>query len=292
MKVFVLGGTGSIGTGLVKELVARAHSVTALSRSTASDSKLEALGAKPLRGDIVRPNTWVHQAVTHDAVIQVAATFEDDMGDTDQQLVSALIEASRDSAKALRLLYTGGCWLYGETGDRIATEDTAFAPLESFSWMVRGGERLLSASNLSVAVLHPAMVYHEDGGAFERFLTAARDRRPIEIWGGPETRWPIIERADLARAYCDLLERPDLTGHFNAVAEEGVYVGDIAKAFVQHYGGPSESIVLGVEELVAKHGAWAKGPTIDQQMSGRKLRDATGWTPLVTDFRSSALFAA
>lgn len=292
MKVFVLGGTGSIGTGLVNELVARNHSVTALSRSAASDRALETSGARPLRGDLDQPSGWIYEAAAQDALIQIAATFGDDMGEVDEKLLAALIDATNDARRPLRVLYTGGCWLYGATGDAVATEETPFDPLPSFDWMVKGGEKLLSAPFLSTAIIHPAMVYHAQGGVFERFLTAAQARRPVEIWGAARTRWPIIERSDLARAYCDILARPDLTGHFNAGSEEGVRVGDIVEAFVQHYGGPSDPIVLSAEEVVAEHGAWAKGPTIDQQMSSRKLRDATGWTPLITDFRSSALFAA
>lgn len=291
MRVFILGGTGSIGTGLVRELIARSHIVTALSRSDISDDKLATLGAQPLRGDLTRPDKWVREAVTFDAVIHVASTFDDDMGQIDDALISALIRESANANKQLRLLYTGGCWLYGETGDVVATEATMFDPLPAFNWMVEGGNLMLTSPHLSAAIIHPAMVYHEQGGVFEDFLTAAKENRPIEVWGGLETRWPIVERSDLANAYCDILERPDITGHFNVASEQGVYVRDIVQAIAQHYGSPVETIILGVEELVAHYGSWAKGPTIDQQMSSQKLQRTTGWKPKVTDYRSSDCFA-
>ncbi len=291
MRVFILGGTGSIGTALLEELRARSHSVVALSRSEASDRKIRQAGAQPFRGDLREPDSWVDEALGHEAVIQAAATFGDDMGDVDGNAVAALIEGSARLTEKCRMLYTGGCWLYGETGDIIATEDLPFNPLPAFGWMVEHGKKLLACPALSTAVIHPAMVYHDEGGVFERFLSAARQHRPIEIWGGADTRWPIIERSDLARAYCELLTRPDLTGHFNAVSQEGVCVGDIAARFAGVYGNTHEMRILTVEDLVREHGAWAKGPTLDQQMSSGKLRNATGWQPIVTDYRSSGVFA-
>lgn len=291
MRVFILGGTGVIGTAVLRELIARSHTVVALSRSETASGRLLSRGATVCRGDLREPATWIHEALACDAVIHVAATFDEDMGDVDSAAVSALIRAAASTTRRHRFLYTGGCWLYGETEDDTATESRPFQPLPAFEWMVRQGNTLLNCQDLSTAIIHPAMVYHPDGGVFERFLTAAREDLPIEIWGDPQTRWPIIERSDLACAYCDLLVRPDLLGHFNAVSEEGVCVGDVARTFAKIYGNTHKPVVLSVDELVRKHGAWAKGPTLDQQMSSQKLRDAVGWYPKCRDYRSSGLFA-
>ena len=285
MRVFVLGGTGTIGTSVVAEMLERNHQIVGLSRSEESDQKLVSAGVQPLRGDLSDPTHWAEVAISCDAVIQVAATFGDDMGDVDATAMEALVQASNFKTKPTRLIYTGGCWLYGETGDEIATEDRPFDPLPSFAWMVTHAEMLLKAPNLRTAVIHPAMVYDtRDGGVFCRFLSAAKAGQQIEIWGSAATRWPLIESRDLARVYCDLAERQDLVGSFNATSEEGVPVGQIASTLSRAYGSSQKPVLLSVEEVVRRHGAWAKGPTLDQQMSSRKLVDATGWTPGITDF--------
>lgn len=290
MRVFILGGTGSIGTAIVGELRKRSHDVVALSRSEASDRKLENMGAIPLRGDLREPAAWVDDAFAREAIVHVAATFSDDMGEVDDKVVSALIDRARAAAATRRLLYTGGCWLYGATGDVVATEESPFDPLPAFAWMVENAARLMATPGLATAVVHPAMVYHAEGGVFDRFLEDARQGRAIEIWGSPDTRWPIVHRSDLARAYCDLLERPELTGHFNAVAEHGVRVGDIARTIGAAFGDTLETSIASVEDVVAQQGAWARGPTLDQQMSAAKLRAATGWAPAVVEYRRSDLF--
>nr|WP_293577791.1 NAD-dependent epimerase/dehydratase family protein [Phaeobacter sp.] len=285
MRVFILGGTGTIGTAIVAELVRRNHQVVALSRSEKSDKSLRVAGAVPCRGDMTEPEPWADVASTSDAVVQVAATFGDDMGDVDAKAMNALIEASQTRTEPMGLIYTGGCWLYGETGDEIAVEERPFDPLPAFSWMVNHAQMLLSAVNLRTAVIHPAMVYDmQDGGVFHRFVAAAKVGQRPEIWGSAATRWPLIESADLARAYCDLVERSDLVGHFNVVAEEGVTVSRITTVISEAFGSPEEPIIRSLDDAIAENGDWAKGPTLDQQMSARKLRSALGWQPETTDF--------
>ncbi|MFS4582933.1 NAD-dependent epimerase/dehydratase family protein [Phaeobacter sp. C3_T13_0] len=285
MQVFVLGGTGTIGTAIVAELVNRNHQVLALSRSKKSDELLTSAGATPFRGSLAKPDNWADVAVSYDAVIQAAATFCDDMGDVDAKAMKALAQASEARTEPTRLIYTGGCWLYGRTGDEIAMEDRPFDPLPSFSWMVTHSQMLLDAPKLRTAVVHPAMVYDmRDGGVFHRFLSAANAGQRIEIWGSEATRWPLIESSDLARVYCDLVERSDLVGYFNAVAEEGVTVGRIVSVISEAFGSPAEPIIRTEEDAVKENGAWAKGPTLDQQMSARKLQSAIDWLPQIRNF--------
>ena len=60
MKVFVLGGSGFIGTAVVRELLAHGHAVTALARSERSAESLANAGCEVLRGDIraARCSAW------------------------------------------------------------------------------------------------------------------------------------------------------------------------------------------------------------------------------------------
>jgi nucleoside-diphosphate-sugar epimerase len=285
MRVFVLGGTGTIGTAIVAELVKRNHQAVALSRSEKSDHKLASAGADPLRGDLSDPSHWVDAAISCDAIIQAAATFGDDMGDVDAKAMKALMRTSGSQTCPMRVIYTGGCWLYGETGDDVATENRPFDPLPAFEWMVKHANMLLKSPNLYTAVVHPAMVYDaRDGGVFHRFLSAAKAGEPIEIWGSAAARWPLIASSDLACVYCDLAERQDLVGHFNAVSEEGIPVGQISSTLSEAMSSPQEPTLRSVESLVREYGDWARGPTLDQQMSANKLVAATGWAPKISDY--------
>lgn len=239
MRVLILGGTGLIGAAVIRELIKHRHKVLALSRSTRSMAMLKALGASPLRGDLRAPDAWVQSVRRVDAIIQVAATFTEDMGQVESKALEAIIQALMRKNGKIHLIYIGGVWLYGATGNSIANETTQFQPIPSFFWMVETSEKLLHTQAFSTAVMRPAMVYHQKGGAFSRFIDCSKQHKQIEIWGDRATRWPLIHRDDLAAAYRLLLERPKLTGHFNASAQIGVRVETIAKTIAQNTAAPT-----------------------------------------------------
>ena len=288
MNVFVLGGTGLIGGGVVRELVRHGHRVDALSRSPASDRRLEALGARPVRGDMRKPGGWCDAIHEQSAVVQVAATFDDDMGAVDGRVLDALERIARERQEPLRIIYTGGCWLFGATGEEVADEARSFAPIPPFAWMVDHARRLVESDAFDAAVLHPAMVYARGEGAFGRFVAAARENRPITIWGSPDTRWPLVHRDDLAVAYRLVLEA-GARGHYNVAAEDGVRVGRIAHEIARRAGSTAGTRVLSATEALAEHGSEAIGPMLDQRMMAWKLRNAVGWSPRHADFRRSEL---
>ena len=70
MHVFVTGGTGTIGSPVVAELLAHSHSVLALARSDRSAQALEAAGADVLHlGQDDLPVRWAREVVGDDLVI-------------------------------------------------------------------------------------------------------------------------------------------------------------------------------------------------------------------------------
>ncbi len=77
-----------------------------------------------LRGDIREPDAWAAAVRNVEGVIHAACTFTEDMGEVDRYLVEALIAEASKAARKIRFVYTGGAWLYGATGDWVATEET------------------------------------------------------------------------------------------------------------------------------------------------------------------------
>lgn len=293
MHVLLLGGTGSIGSAVLEELVAHSHRVTALARSNRSAKALAEAGARPLTGDLAAPGNWAHAVTEVDAVVQVAADFESDMGAIDRSVLEALVAAaSAGRPSPLRILYTGGCWLFGETGTDVADEASPYDPLPSFSWMIENWRWLAGAPNVEPVLLHPAMVWDELGGVLHRYVEAAWDSRPIEIWGSPETTWPLVHRSDLAQAYRLALEKAPAGASYCVAAETGVTTRALADAVAARSGSTAPHIVRPVDDVVAHHGDWAAGPALKQRMSGAKISRDLGWAPRFTDavslFRSKA----
>ena len=73
MRILVTGGTGLLGGRLIPKLAENGHQLFALSRSASSRTKLRALGASPVDGDLESSSPLSLPAV--DAVVHAAALF-------------------------------------------------------------------------------------------------------------------------------------------------------------------------------------------------------------------------
>jgi nucleoside-diphosphate-sugar epimerase len=280
VRVLVLGGTGSIGSAVVRELVRCGHDICGLARSDASAAKLAECGATPMAGDIAAPERWAGRLPRLDAVIHAACDFNSDMGAIDRRLLDVLLPSLAAQPKKPRFIYTGGCWLFGATGDDVATEETPLRPLPAFAWMVPHLRQILAAPEIDGIVIHPAMVYEPDGGVFLRFARDAVEREAIRVVESEEVRWPLVHSEDLAILYALALEDAPARSSYIGAAVEGLAVGRIISAFARRFGTRRQMPdIMSAEALAAELGAWARGYALDQQLSGAKARRDLGWRP-------------
>ncbi|PMJ96388.1 NAD-dependent epimerase/dehydratase family protein [Vibrio sp. 10N.261.55.A7] len=280
MRILLLGATGTIGSAILNELLQHGHSVLALARSDSAAQQVIDKGAEVVMGDLKAPKQWSTSLQTVDAIIHAAATFCEDMAPIDRRVIDALIEQSHQLNRAIHFIYTGGVWLYGETGDTPATERSELNPIATFDWMVPHSQRLLDAPNLKTCIIHPGIAYEQEGGALADFIPI--DDR-IQVWGSLDTRWPVVHLKDLASAYRLVLEQGKAGSAYNVCSEEGVRVGDIAQARTKKLNLPSEPIAVPKTDVLSEQGEWALGPMLDQCMSSEKIKNELGWRPQYTD---------
>jgi nucleoside-diphosphate-sugar epimerase len=281
MRVLLFGGTGSIGSAVLTEFLTAGHDVLALARSEDSAALMEARGAKILRGDMRDPAGWVSSMPDIDAAIHTATDFSDEMDAVDRQLLDALLPMLGTMPRRARLVYTGGCWLYGQTGERVATETTPFDPLPAFAWSVPTIERVLGAPEVDALIIHPAMVYTHDGGVFSSFVDDARARGPITVVGSEYVRWPLVHADDLAVLYRLVLERGAAGASYNGAAVAGLPVGSIVRAIARRYGQTAPDLrIVSADAIATEKGEWARGYALDQQMSGDRAGHELDWRPI------------
>ena len=280
MRVFVLGGTGSIGSAVVQELIRRGHDVLALARSEVSAAKSRGAGATPVLGDIAAPGPWTERLPLVDAVIHMACDFSAAMGAIDRHLLDVLLPALAAQPSKPRFLYTGGCWLFGATGDAIATEATPFCPLPAFAWMVPNLQRVLKATEVDGIVIHPAMAYAGGGGVFRRFAGDAVERDAVRVVASEQVRWPLVHSEDLAALYVLALENAPARSSYIGAAIDGLEVGRIARAFARRFGTRlAEPQVTSPDAIAAELGEWARGYALDLRLSGARAQWELGWSP-------------
>lgn len=298
MRIFLTGGTGHIGSAVIAELARRGHAVTALNRSPEKEERLVALGASPIPGDAGKPETYRDAALGHDALIHCAFSYEGDTVEVDRAAIGTLIGAARatiergedgvgEDGSAL-VLYTSGCWVLGDTGERLADETEPTDPAEVVVWRPAHEDRVLGAAGegLVTAVLRPGMVYGGRGSLSGRLFQSAAREGAAEYVGDGRNHWSMVHREDLARLYALVAERTG-SGVFHGVDGSPVTVLEAARAASEAAGAGGEVRSLPLERAREKLGPVADALTLDQRLTARRSGEL-GWRPERPSFPAAA----
>jgi len=136
MRVFVAGASGALGSRLVPQLIAAGHEVIGTHHSPASAPSLEALGAEPVRLDLLdaravrtavldsRPDAIVHQA-TALANVRFGRSLDKTFAATNRlrtEGTNALLAAARTAGVRRFVAQSFAPYLYARQGGPVKTE--------------------------------------------------------------------------------------------------------------------------------------------------------------------------
>jgi uncharacterized protein len=246
MRVFVTGGTGLIGTRLVKRLESRGDQVVVLTRRPAAARELFGAGVTAVEGDPVSPGDWMAQAAACDGVINLAgenlfarrwnAAFKQLLVDSrvksTHNVAQALIGAPRHKdGEAKVLVSTSAIGIYGPHGDEELTEDSPsgadYLAKLCLDW--EQAAEPAGAAGIRTAVVRVGVVLDKNGGALAKLLT------PFKLGaGGPVgsgKQWMSwIHHVDLVSLFLLALDNSNANGPLNGTAPNPVTNGDFSKA--------------------------------------------------------------
>ncbi|TPW77725.1 SDR family oxidoreductase [Schumannella soli] len=279
MKVFVTGGTGTIGTAVVAELLANGHEVLALARSDRSVATLESAGARTLRGDLADLDALRQGATEADGVISLAFAHADS---TTEGLAAAIAEESA----AMRTLGTalvgtgkpivtvsGTPWVAG----RASTESDPLPLVGPVAGRAASVNALLELADQGVrasAVRMPRTVHDEGRGGFAGLLTERARSSGVAGYPGDGTqRWPAVHARDAAALFRLALESAPAGTAWHAVADEGDAVRDIAAVIGRRLGLPVEPVPT------ETFGPFGPIFAMDQPSTSEHTRATLGWQP-------------
>lgn len=77
MRLFITGGSGFIGSALVRRLRLEGHEVRVLTRSERTKTMAIGAGAVPIQGDITQPGSWQDEVSSGEVVVHGAALVSD-----------------------------------------------------------------------------------------------------------------------------------------------------------------------------------------------------------------------
>ena len=280
MRVFLTGATGFIGSAIVPELIGAGHQVLGLTRSDAGARSLVAAGAEVHRGDIEDLESLSRGAAAADGVIHTAfdhnfANFVANC-EKDRRVIEALGSALKGSDRPL--VITSGTGMGNATPGQPATEDVfnTSHPNPRVASELAGAAMLAAGVNVSVMRL-PQVHDTVKQGLISPAIEVARQKGISAYVGEGRNRWPAAYVLDVARLYRLVLEKHEAGARYNAVAEEGIAVRDIA-AVIGH-GLKIPVVSLSPEEAAGHFGWLAAFAALDLPASGAQTQAKLGWHP-------------
>jgi uncharacterized protein (TIGR01777 family) len=243
-RIAVAGASGLIGNALVRSLTADGHEVRRLVRRAARgpqevcwDPEQEYVDAAGLAGC--------------DAVVNLAGAGVGDRRWSEaykKRIHDSRVLGTRALARAVaalderpRVLVNGSAMgIYGETGERIADEDTApgrgFLPELCVEWEAAAAPA--EEAGVRTAFARTGLVVARQGGAWGRLFPLFKAGLGGRMGDGRQY-WSYIALHDEVAAIRHLLDRDDLSGPFNLTAPEPLTNREITEAMGRVLGRPT-----------------------------------------------------
>ncbi|MCF2491619.1 NAD(P)-dependent oxidoreductase [Dyadobacter sp. CY347] len=210
MKIFVTGATGFVGRAVVEELLSEGHQVVGMVRDLAKAAPLTKKGMKTVVGEMTSPKTYLSAIPSVDVVIQTAQlatkgrftnSSKEMVNQADELMTLALANACIQHDKIL--VYTSGCFNYGDHGSKWINEQTPSNPSplgEGHAHVVSQLMELYKRQGLKLIVLSPGFVYGP-GGLFKASFYDTLKKGQLRVFGKGKNYWSPIQVTDLAKAF-------------------------------------------------------------------------------------------
>ena len=292
MRVFVAGGSGTIGVPLVRALVAAGHQVTALTRSPQKQEEVRALGATPAVADaldaaalhaavqMARPTHVIHEltALPKDGFVRRASDLRPTNRlriDGTRNLIAAAIDAG-----AVR--FVGGSFapMQGMSADAPAALQEAIAAVGSMESQILDASR---AGRIEGVVLRYGLFYGAENPATRKMIALAR-RRMLPVIRGDRSLLPCIHVADAVSATIAALSRGPAGGVYDIVDDCPVSMKEMVTVLAASVGAPAPlAVPAWLPRLFAPYMATVTSMRL--QLSNEKARAALGWRPAFSSYR-------
>ena len=239
MKIFMTGGTGFVGTYLVKRLISEGHEVLILTREL-SGTELKMTGLSYLIGNPTMKGKWQEALHEHDVIINLAGAsiFSRWTRERKKILLSSRIETTRnlveafpDSAKHITFVSASAVGYYGfhEDDELIESSPTGndFLARLAYDWEKEALKA--EAKGARVIISRIGIVLGKNGGALGRMIPLFKC-----FLGGPlgsGRQWSSwVHMHDLVETFIFLLSHKDISGAVNLCSPNPVRNKDLGEA--------------------------------------------------------------
>jgi nucleoside-diphosphate-sugar epimerase len=287
MRVFVAGGTGTLGRPTVRALLASGHEVRAQARDGERAAQVRGLGAEPIVADLFDAVAMRQAVAGCDAVLHLATRIPPvarmsrrrawrDNDRVRSQGAAVLVNAAL-AAGARAYVQESITFLYADQGDRWIDETApidAVWPLASACDAERETARFSAGGGAGV-VLRCALFYAPYAASTRDTIRLARWRL-FPILGDGTRYVSAIHVDDAAAAVVAALAAP--AGIYNVADDEPLPQREHVLALTRAFGFRAPfTLPTAVARLIL--GAGAPALLRSQRVANGMLKSVTGWTP-------------
>jgi nucleoside-diphosphate-sugar epimerase len=168
MKILVTGGTGFVGSHLVRRLLSKGHQVVSLDKNPGlSDDDLRARGAQLVGGSVTEPEDIRRAMEGCELVYHLASPFGDIL-QPDRAYWDIEVNGTRNILQAAqgmgvhRVIHCSTQGVHGIINDPPGDEDSPIAPRDYYCYSKAEGERVCQEyidRGMDVVIVRPTSVY-------------------------------------------------------------------------------------------------------------------------------------
>lgn len=278
MRIFLAGGTGTLGSRLIPKLTAAGHQVTATTRRADRAGLLTRLGAAPAIVDVYDADllSSVVAAAAPDVILHELTDLSEYDTDANARLRregTANLIAAAQAAGTGRIVVESIAWIFPDA-DALATEDDPIISGTAVDAMEGLARRLPHATILRYGILYGPGTWYAPGGAVAAALAGDPAARFLGSIEADLSVMSFLHVADAARAAVAALDWP--TGPVNIVDDEPAQAREWLPVLAAALGVPAPEATSGQQN-------WARG-------ASNGLARSRGWVPEHPTWRSG--FAA
>jgi NADH dehydrogenase len=204
MKVFLTGGTGFVGSEVLRQLVAAGHAVRCLVRKGSEGKLAVREGVEIRHGDVTEPDTLEGALEGCEAVIHLVGIIREfpGKGITFKRMH---FEATRNMVEAAE---AQGVKRYLQMSAN-GTRENAKSPYHQTKWQA---EEAVRASSLAWTIFRPSLIFGP-GDAFVNMLAELMRKLPVlPVIGDGKYRMSPVAVEDVAASFVKALTLPDTAG--------------------------------------------------------------------------------
>jgi uncharacterized protein (TIGR01777 family) len=246
-RLLIAGGSGLIGTALLKEDLLKEWEITILSRHS---------GPGRLVWDPSGSYIDFEGSLSFDAIINLAGASISEGRWTEKkkkEIYQSRINACHTIEKYIleRRLFTNvylgasGIGIYGDRRSEIVNENTPIDHLES--WLVKtvvdweSAHQKISLLGIRTVILRIGFVLSVDGGALKEILSSP-GFGVLAYFGSGKQIWPWIHIEDLTKTIAFCLDHPHVSGTYIAASPHPVTNKSMIET-INHYMSPKRIVV-------------------------------------------------